>query len=195
MKTTMTAMALLIAMALHAQQWHFGPQVNADFTHIDGNGMRNGFTAGFEAGGFINHIWKNKWGIQPELLFTQSNSRKADDFLMYYVNSGNISADDNTRLSYITLPLLARYDVSEMVTVLAGPEYSYLVFDNETLRQDNGNAFKNSAFSADLGAQLNISPVHLYARYNRGISNVNNIDGRYAWRPQHIRVGMAVSIR
>lgn len=195
MKITMTATVMLMAMAVHAQQWHFGPKADIDFTHIQGKGMRSGFTAGFQAGAFTSITWNNKWGIQPELLFTQSNSRKADNFLVYYVNSGNVAANENIRLSYISIPVLVRYDISTMVTLLAGPQYSFRVFDNENLRLDGKDAFKSGAFSANVGAQLNLSPVAIYARYNQGLSNINDIDDRYAWKASHIQVGIAVSIR
>jgi hypothetical protein len=44
------------------------------------------------------------------------------------------------------------------------------------------------------GAQLNILMLRVYARYNIGLTNINNIDDRDKWTSQQIQVGLGLKL-
>jgi len=128
-------------------------------------------------------------------LFTQTNARKGDNFMTYYNTDGNLFAADNIRLGYLTVPLMAKYQLNKYLSVLAGPQYSFMLFDAESLVDDNkGVAFKRYEWSANAGLQFTIGSVSLYGRYNAGLTNINAIDNRYAWRARHWQTGIAIMI-
>jgi len=200
MKYTTTSFLLFITCMLQAQtkstEWHFGVKTDLNFSTIKGNGMATGFTTGAQFGGFAEKPLSNKWSIQPELLFTQTNTKKASDFMTYYNTEGNVFAADNIKLGYISVPVMVKYNLNKYVSILAGPQYSIMLFDAESLMDDNkGIAFKRYEFSANAGLQFTIGSVALYGRYNQGITNINDIDNRYAWHSRHIQAGIAFRIK
>lgn len=194
MKYTMVAFALFITVAANAQTWHFGPKLDINYSAIKGNGIRNKYSPGFQIGGFAEYNITKHWAIQPELLYSWSAYKKGSDFLTYYNNYGRSGASEKINLASVSVPLLVRYNLNKTLSFLAGPQYSYLIYDDEDLLKNERQAFKNSAFSANLGVQVNIEKVGFYARFNKGLSNINDIDDRYEWKSNHVQVGIAVRI-
>ena len=202
MKYTITACMLLLALYTQAQskpnplQWRFGVKTDLNFSNINGNGMANGYQLGAQFGAYAEKPLSSRWSIQPELLFTQSNTKKAADFTTFYNTEGNLFASDNIKLGYISVPVLMKYKINNYFSLLAGPQYSMMLFDAESLIDDNrGVAFKRYELSANAGLQFNIGSVALYGRYNLGLTNINDIDSRYAWRSRHLQLGVAFRIR
>lgn len=195
MKYTMVAFALLLCAAANAQTWHFGPKLDVNYSTIKGNGLKNKFSLGFQVGGFAEYNFNKHWAIQPELLYSWSAYKKDGDFLTYYNNYGRTGAGDKINLATISVPLLVRYNLNKTISVLAGPQYSYLIYDDEDLLKNDRQAFKNSEVSANVGVQVTLDKVGFYARYNKGLTDVNDVDERYDWKTSHIQVGMAVRIK
>ena len=191
----MVAFALLLTAAANAQTWHFGPKFDVNYSAIDGNGLKNKYSLGFQVGGFAEYNITKHWAIQPELLYTWSQYKKDGDFLTYYNNYGRTGAVEKINLASVSVPLLLRYNLNKTLSFLAGPQYSYLIYDNEDLLKNDRQAFKNAEISANAGVQVNLDKVGFYARYNKGLSDINDIDERYTWKSSHIQVGMSVRIK
>lgn len=195
MKYTMVAFALLLTAAANAQTWHFGPKVDVNYSTIKGNGVKDKFSLGFQVGGFAEFNITKRWAIQPELLYSWSAYKKSDDFLTYYNNYGRSNAGEKINLATISVPLLLRYNVNKVISVLAGPQYSYLIYDDENLLKEDRQAVKNAEVSVNAGVQVNLDRVGFYARYNKGLSDINDVDERYDWKTSHIQIGMSVRIK
>lgn len=195
-KKVSLVMVLLFAFAVtRAQTVHVGIKTDFTSTKISGNGLSSSFQAGYQAGGFAEINLNKKWGVQPELLFSQRNSKKGDDFSVYYINTASPVSNEMIKLNYITIPVLLKYNINSLFTVNLGPQISYLVFEDEDLLKGNKDAFKKTDFGLVGGVQLNISPsFKIYGRYNYGLSNINNIDDRYKWKTQQIQLGVGVHI-
>ena len=195
MKYSMVCTVLLLTFAANAQSWHFGPKLDANFSAIKGNGIRNKFSAGFQLGGFAEYNFNKHWAVQPELLYSWSNYKKASDFLTYYNNSGRSAAGENIHLASLSVPLLLRYNLNKTLSLLAGPQASYLIYDDEDLLKNDRQAFKKYEVSANVGVQVNIENVGFYARFNKGLTDINDVDDRYDWKSNHVQVGIAVRIK
>lgn len=194
MKYAMVCAALLLTAVVNAQTWHFGPKLDVNYSSIKGNGISSKFSPGVQAGGFAEYNINKHLAIQPELLYTWSVYKKGSDFMTYYNNSGRDAAGNDIKLAYISVPLLVRYNLNKVVSILAGPEYSYLIFDDEDLIKEGKQAFKNSEVSANVGVQVNLEKVGFYARFNKGLNDINDVDDRYTWKSNHVQVGIAVRI-
>ncbi|WP_207510719.1 porin family protein [Longitalea luteola] len=194
MKYTLVCAALLLASTADAQRFHFGPKLDASYGALKGNGVQNKYSAGFQVGGFVEINIAKHWAIQPELLYSWSQYKKAGDFMTYYNNYGRSAANEKINLGAVSLPLLVRYNFNKTFSILAGPQYSYMIFEDENLLKNGRDALKKSEISANIGAQVNVGSVGFYARYNKGLSDVNDIDDRYEWKSNHIQVGIAVRI-
>ncbi len=186
MKYILTFFTVLLVMVLQAQsgipEWHYGLKADLNYTTINGKGLSSGYTMGAQGGIFVERSFNKNWSLQPEVLFTQSNTTKGNDFLTYYNTTGNPFAAKDIKLGYLSVPVMVKYNINKSFSILAGPQYSLLLVDAESLlTAGDGKAFKKSEFCGNLGGQFNIGVVSIYGRYNLGISNINNIDSRYAW--------------
>lgn len=199
MKYMFLSLTLVLTAVAKAQsgipEWHYGLKADFNFTTINGKGLASGYTMGAQGGVFVERSFNKNWSLQPELLFTQSNTKKGNDFLTYYNTSGNPFAAQDIKLGYLSLPVMVKYNINKMFSLLAGPQYSLLLVDAESLlASGDDKAFKKSELSANIGGQFNLGVVSVYGRYNLGINNINNIDNRYAWHASHIQAGIAVKI-
>jgi hypothetical protein len=211
MKVKLTIVALLFVMLANAQtstqpvttaqpvtpqpSFRWGIKGGLNFTSIRGEGMNTKFGTGVEGGLYGNWTFAKNWSLQPELLVSQSNTTKSDDFMVYYVNSGKADGDKAIKLTTLNVPVLVKYDITKMFSVLAGPQYNYMLFDNEDLLRDDKDAFTKGEFSGNVGAQFNVASVSIYGRYNFGLSDINNVDDRYSWHSSHILIGVAVRLK
>jgi hypothetical protein len=195
MKYTLVCTALLLSFVANAQNFHFGPKLDLNYSALKGDGMKNKFSAGFQAGAFAEYNFGKHWAIQPELLYTWNPYKKGDDFLTYYNNSGRSAAGTNINLAYISVPVLARYNLNKVLSFMAGPQFSYSVFEDEDLLKEGRKAFDKTEISADAGVQVNLGNVGFYARYVKGLNNINDVDDRYTWKSSHVQVGVAVRIK
>ena len=58
-------------------------------------------------------------GIQPELLFSQTNTTATD-------NLGDVfKPGDNIKLNYLNIPILLRINASKLLTLNAGPSSAF----------------------------------------------------------------------
>lgn len=186
---------VFLGSAASAQGLHYGLKASLLFSTVQGKGIKSNFSPGFQGGAFVEWDFSKKFGIQPELLFTQSTSKKADDFKSYYVTASNASSRDKIKMSSITVPLLFRYSPIKELTFNLGAQYSYLIFADENLLKANRDALKTGDVGAVAGVQVNIANVRFTGRYVLGLSNINDIDDRYKWKSQQIAIGIAVAFK
>ncbi|CAL1518767.1 porin family protein [Chitinophaga sp. MM2321] len=189
------AMVLFIISAARAQELHYGIKADLNLFKIDGEGIQSNYNPGVRLGVFATYDFTKAWGLQPELLFTQANDKKSDVFNARYVNTSNHDANSKIKLSYITIPLLIRYNINKLITVNAGPQYSFLFFSNENLLINNRDAFKRNDFGLVGGLTVSLHAVHFYGRYVVGITDLNNIDDRYKWKTQQAQIGVGINIK
>jgi len=96
---------------------------------------------GLAAGVFVALPLGKYFGIQPEILFSQKG----------YKGSGSILGSDYSfsyTSNYIDVPLLLAFKPISLITIVAGPQYSFLIKDNYTFNSalinvDQENVFEN----------------------------------------------------
>jgi hypothetical protein len=134
---------------------------------------------GFTTGGFVDiHIWR-MFGIQPGIIFSQKGYRSSGIFID--------SPYKFTRTSnYIDMPLVATFKPISLVTLIAGPQLSFLISQNDSftsgnLTIDQEQQFKDNNVRRGVlcilgGFDINLDPIVLGARAGFDIQN-NNGDG------------------
>ncbi|MBW8687549.1 porin family protein [Chitinophaga rhizophila] len=191
-------LAVITGTAANAQRVNYGLKATLMFSNIKGEGLESGFKPGFQGGAFFefNLTKDKKWGIQPELLFTQSSAKKGTDFSRRYVTHHNTSAREKISMSAATVPLLVRYSPIPALTFNLGAQYTYMYFIDENLLKGNRDAFKKSDVGAVAGAQVNVGNVRFIGRYVMGLSNINNVPApQYDWKTNQITVGIGVAFK
>jgi hypothetical protein len=208
MKYTLTGLLVMLCAITQAQDpavnqsktkssnpWHYGVKGALNFSGVKGNGMKTSMVAGVELGAFVAYDLSSKWGLQLEGVGAQTAVKRGDDFLTYYNVDGYSNSDAKAKLTYLNVPLLVRYRLSDEWSFVAGPQIGFLLNDNENYLNYDRRAFRTSEISGIAGAEFNISNVALFARYNFGITNINDIDSRYEWRARRLQIGIAVKIK
>ena len=155
---------------------------------IDGVSFKDGYKLGYQLGGFAELDFSKTFGIQPELLFNQTNTKVTDQ------TSAIFKPDDNIHLNYMSIPLLLRINAGKILTLNAGPQYSILIDNHKTTAVNAGNAFKSGDFSMVFGLQLNLGPLRVYSRYNIGLNNIGDVDSKEKWKTRQFQFGLGLAI-
>ena len=192
MKKNFFAILALILMAntMNAQdaassssdQIHIGLKVGGNYSNIyDSQGEKYNADGkiGFATGAFVSIPIGTYLGIQPEVLFSQKG---------FTATSSVLGADVKlTRTTnYIDIPVFLAIKPSEMITILVGPQYSYLMKQNDKFTNPITNIETNTDFNTDNirkntfclvgGVDINLSNIVLGARVGMDMYN-NNGDG------------------
>ncbi len=185
---------LCVTMA-HAQRFDFGGKIGANMTKIDGTKFKNGFELNYQLGFFGEIDFTKGFGIQPEVLFSQSTSKiDTNGFKSVYQNAPGSLLKRDVKLNYLNIPVLLRLNAGKFLTFNVGPQFSILVNNNQDLFSNGKNAFKSGDLAAVLGAQINISKFRIYGRYNIGLNNVNDIDDSHKWKNQQLQLGIGLKL-
>ena len=188
-KTIVLVLLILSSTIIYAQGFHFGLKAGANLDKINGESFNNNFRLGYGLGGFSEIDFTKSLGIQPELLFNQTNTT--------ITNSGsqifNINSGDNIQLNYLSIPVLLRINTGAF-TINLGPQYSILVNNHKTTLQNSQDAFKSGSTAAICGLQLNLQALRIYARYSVGLSNINDIASQDKWTNQQIQFGLGLRL-
>ena len=181
----------LVCLATEAQSFKFGIRAGANMNKIEGKSFNDEFRYGYHAGGALEIMLGKVVGIQPEVLFSQSNTQTGYSFDTLY-NSINPGLVKDVRLNYISIPVLLNIRPLPFLTLQAGPQFGILMSKEKSLLEDGKSAFNNGNLSVVGGVQLNISIFRVYGRYGVGLNNMNDIDGRDKWKSQTGQVGVGI---
>ncbi|HZF66350.1 MAG TPA: porin family protein [Chitinophagaceae bacterium] len=196
MKSKLIALvAFVLITQVSTAQFTIGAKVGANLTKIEGKSFKQEFKTGYLAGGFAMIGLGDKIGIQPEVLFVQTNTRT--DTSLKQVPSDAFSAfrKGDVKLNYLSIPILLNYKfIGNFVTLQAGPQFGILMNKDQNLLRNGQNAFKNGDFSIVGGAQLKISKFVGSARYVVGLNNISDIDNQDKWRNQGIQLAVGISL-
>jgi hypothetical protein len=122
---------------------------------------------GFAGGVFLGIPIGKYFGVQPEVLFSQKGYKSTGTLLGF-------TYSDTRTTNYIDIPLQLQFKPFEILTILGGVQYSYLLHQNDvytfganSTAQDQ--AFKNdnvrkNIFGAVVGADLTIDHFVISAK-------------------------------
>ncbi|MBC7874975.1 MAG: PorT family protein [Ferruginibacter sp.] len=151
--------------SLQAQQTVFGIKAGYNSSSIEvDNGSDYDSKSGLHVGGLAHiHVSKH-FAVQPELVFSCQGGERPNSKL---------------KLSYINLPILAQYMVSNGLRLQTGPQVGFLVAAEQKVGDisfDVDDAYDNIDLSWVIGGgYLFSSGIGIDLRYNIGVSDI--IDG------------------
>lgn len=164
MKSIVCILATLTCgLAVQAQGVDFGIKAGANFANFNGDIDSDGITS-FHAGAVLELSLVPMFSVQAEGLFSSVGGKAK------YEQEGAIGVAQEINLDYISVPVMAKfYVIPEFVSLMAGPQFSFLV-------SDAGEAFDKPQ-NFDLGitggveAKL-IAGLFAQARYTVGVTDV-----------------------
>jgi hypothetical protein len=173
--------ALFGITAMSAQEFfNFGVKGGVNFATLTGDDADEidaKMKTGFHLGVFAEIMISDKFGIQPEVLYS-SQGATSDVAFIYEEFGGNVDVD--IKLDYISVPVMLKYFVAPGFSLEAGPQFSFLSkseieaeFQGETETED----MKDDTESFDLGAAVGVGyglpqGFLVQARYVMGFSDV-----------------------
>ncbi len=196
MKKIILSLSFLLTFVAvtNAQGFRLGAKAGANLTKLSGIPFKEEFDLGYHLGGFAEIDFSKKLGIQPEVLFNQVNAKRSSGFNSIYTNLSNPAATSDIKLSYLSIPILLRYNVGKMLTLNAGPQFGILVDKHETLLENGQEAFKNGDFGMVGGVTINLKALRVYGRYNIGLANINDLDNSDQWKNQQLQLGIGLKL-
>ena len=153
---------------------------------ITGESFKDEFALSYHVGGFVT-ISGKRWGIQPEVLFSQVNADTAYSFS----EITNIPNVNQIKLNNLPYPLCLIIKQVISFTLQAGPQFGILIDKNENLVQNGKDAFKSGDFALAAGLQLHILKFRIYGRFVGGMTDISNIESSDTWKVQNIQLGVA----
>lgn len=172
-----------------AQKFNIGVKAGAELQKLDGQTFKEGFSFGYQLGGFARIGIGRKFGIQPEVLFSQVNIDTTSSFNDVY----QFNQLSKVKLGYLKIPILLDYKLLPFLSVQAGPQVGVLIDNNLNLFQNGQTAFKKGDFSMLAGVQANFAKFRVYGRYAIGLNNINDIDNRDQWKSQSVQLGIGLA--
>jgi len=190
-KNILSVFALLVLTSLHlsgfGQGFHLGVKGGANMNKIDGTAFKDQFKLGYQLGAFAEVDFSQVIGIQPEVLFNQTNVKSTDQA------SDIFHPGDDIHLNYLSIPVLLRINAGKILTFHVGPQYSILINNHKTTLANAQDAFKSGDFSLAAGAQLNLGLLRIYGRYNIGLQDVGDVQDQDKWKSQQIQLGVGIA--
>jgi hypothetical protein len=166
MKKVFLNLVILIisAFSVHAQSAQFGVKGGVNLATFSGKDADGATTlVGFHGGGLVSIPVSDNFHIQPEILYSTQGAKDP-------------SASGEIDLSYITIPVLAKYTIFPGFSVEAGPQAGFLLSATAKamgFSADIKSQIQSFDFSAVLGASyITSANVGFDARYNLGITSV-----------------------
>ncbi|MBP9099274.1 MAG: PorT family protein [Ferruginibacter sp.] len=177
------------SMNTNAQILKVGIKAGTDIKKLSGKSFDDQFSYGYHVGAFAEIKLSEKFGLQPEVYFSQVNIDTSSNFSSVY----NFKDLSKVQLKYINIPLLLSFKPNKFVALQAGPQYGILIDKSNTVLQNGQDAFKKGDFSMLAGIQLHFSKVRLYGRYIVGLTDINDIDNQENWKAQTIQIGLGIA--
>jgi len=188
--TFMIAVTTLLTSNVFAQNSNYdsrekisvGLKVGANYSNVydtKGEQFNADSKFGLATGVFVSIPIGKYLGVQPELLFSQKG----------FQGSGSLLGSEYSftrTTNYIDVPLLFAFKPTPVITLLAGPQYSYLtkekyVFESELVNVDQEDEFENDNIRKNIlcflgGIDLNLNKMVIGARVGWDLQT-NNGDG------------------
>jgi len=149
---------------MNAQDVKFGVKAGLNIASINGNDANADARTSLHIGVVSELKIGDQFSIQPELLYSEQGA-VVQDF-------------SKIKLDYLSLPILAKYYITDGFSIEAGPQFSFLVndivdFEPNVPLNDNDTNAENFDLSAAIGLGYNISSkLFAQARYTVGVTTI-----------------------
>ena len=159
-----------------------------NFAKVDIENVSTDNRTGFHGGAFLLMKF-SKIGLQPEIVFSKQGSS-------FKFNSQDLESN----YDYINIPIILKLYTVAGINIQIGPQFGFVanaeqdvldISTNTVTKQDVKNQIKGSDISAALGIGWDIPfGLTLDARYNLGLSKINDSSGSPESKNQVIQVSL-----
>jgi len=186
--------SIMNAAFVNAQGFKIGGKVGANVTGLTGLQFDQGFNFGYHAGGFAEIMLSKKFGIQPEVLWSQTSITPASSFDALRPDLASLTT---IKLNYINIPVLLTIKPVKLISFQVGPQFGILRDKNQSFTGNAASAFKSGDLSLLGGVQLNLLSLRVYGRYAIGLSDINDIQNvatSEKWKSKTLQIGVGLAL-
>jgi hypothetical protein len=159
-KSLLFLVILLIPYLLQGQGVGVGIKAGANWANQDVSNVDIKTVTSYHLGAYVNINFSDKWGITPELLYS-----------VYGTEWDNAKVD----LDYVAIPVMLRFKPISLLSLEAGPQFSFLTKANAD-NVDIKGQLKNNDFGLAFGAGLHLPlGINAGARYILGFTNISDV--------------------
>lgn len=164
------SIAILAYGTTNAQSISFGAKAGLNLANIVGDDVESlNMKIAYHAGAVAEIGISEKFAVQPELLFSVQGATDEDDLAGTTVNYDYI-------LGYLNLPVLAKYYVTEGLSIQAGPQVGFNLMSDWKI-DDTKTDVKDITNSVDVGVAVGVgfrtaSGLFIQGRYNMGLTEI-----------------------
>jgi hypothetical protein len=160
-KSYLFVLLFLVPFLVSGQGIGIGIKAGANFANQDVTNISVETVTNYLAGAYVNVNFSKKWGLTPEVLYT-----------VYGSKWDNASVN----LDYVAIPLMLRFKPIELLSLEAGPQFSFLTKAHHETYGDVKNQLKNNDFGLAFGAGLHLPlGLNVGARYVLGFTNISEV--------------------
>src|SRR5262245_36351696 len=119
-KVLLSSFVMVLAVYSYGQGISGGVKAGMNLANqkysFDGISLDTKAKPGIHGGVFVLAMINEKFGVQPELLYSMQGSKWDFD-----------GDDGKFKFDYINIPVLLRYNITEMISIHAGPQIGFLM--------------------------------------------------------------------
>ena len=166
--------------------FRWGLKAGLNLNKIDGKSFKDEFKYNYSLGGFMQINITRRFGIQPELNFVQTSAEQSDDITVIYDDLFLDGNQKKAKVDYLKFAPLLNIDLgpSQRVKLQLGPQWGMLLNEVVDSVKTPKDIFKKGELSVVSGLMLQLPLVHLGARYEIGLTDINGIDNKDKWKSQ-----------
>jgi hypothetical protein len=159
-KIILSAVAVFAFGFSNAQSVKFGAKAGLNISNVTGL-EGNSSKVGIALGAIAEFKVSDKFAVQPEVLFSTQGAK---------------STGGSTNLSYLNIPVMAKYYIADKFSLEAGPQIGFLLSakaKNDAVSMDMKEYFKSTDFGFNFGAGYDVAKnIEVGVRYTTGLSNI-----------------------
>lgn len=186
--------ATTYAAVSSAQSLHVGAKLGANLGKINGESFKQEYNLSYLAGVYVDLGIGKNWGIEPEILFSQTNAKIDSGWKAIYANAPGSVFGSKAHFNYLSVPILLNLNAGKLLTLQLGPQFSILMNKDDKLTTNVGNAVKSGDLAAVLGARVNLGALNVFGRYNIGLNKINDVGDQQKWKNEAIQLGIGLRI-
>jgi hypothetical protein len=180
MKKIIRSIALLFVIVLptsiFAQGVGFGLKGGVNFANQSITDINTESITGFNGGAYLVFAFSERWGLQPEVLFSSQGS-EIPEF------------NETNKFNYMSIPVLLRWRPVSFLSIEAGPQFSFLL----NAENGSGNSIKEEVKNSDFGMAAGLTlhaPIGLNGgvRYVYGFTNISNLENDHEVKNKMIQL-------
>jgi hypothetical protein len=160
-KSFLFLMLLLIPIMIQAQGVGIGIKAGANWANQDVADVDMKSVTDYHVGAYVNINFSDKWGITPEV---------------QYAAYGSEWDDVKVDLDYVAIPVMLRFKPIDLISLEAGPQFSFLTKAEVEDIGDVADELKSNDFGLAFGAGLHLPlGFNVGARYVLGFTDISEV--------------------